>query len=288
MEWNDLKIILAIGRTGTLSAAAKKLGVAHSTIFRRINLIESNNAIRFFERHSHGYDATEAGDQAIQTAKRMEAEMLDLNLKILGKDLTLQGNIRITAPIGISVKSLGSHLYEFCQINPNIQIDLIVTCATLSLSKFETEIALRVTNDPPKDCIGRRICDFSTTLYANQNYLDQHHNFQLQDYDYLLASDIMDWLPKSIARDKINVKFTSDNILNILEMTKRGLGVAPLPCFLGDHEKDLVRLIDPPKELNQGLWLLFHSDLRKTARIKQLFDFIFNALAQQKELFSGR
>ncbi len=288
MEWDDLKIILAISRAGTLSAAAKQLKLNHSTVFRRINLIEKNNSVRFFERLHYGYEATEAGNQAIQVAENMEAEMFNLNRKILGKDLTLQGKVRITAPVGVSIKILGTHLYNFYQENPDIQIDLIATCNTLSLSKMEAEIALRVTNSPPENSIGRRICGFNTTLYANQNYLDKHSNYKLQEYDYLFSNDMMGWLPKSIAKKQLNIKFTSDNVLSVLDMAEQGLGVAPLPCFLGDATESLVRLMDPPRELNKGLWLLTHSDLRKTARVRHLINFMFDALKHQEALFFGK
>jgi len=292
MEWSDLKIILAICRTGSLSAAARILELNHSTIFRRINNIEKKMGVRFFERLPQGYAMTEAGEAAMSAAERIEIDVLGLTREIQGKDLRLQGTIRVTAPAGISLTLLGPHLAQFCKTHPDIHIDLIATSHTLELSRREVDLAIRVTKKPPDTSIGRRICNFKTSIYATRPYLNKHKNISLDQHNWLMTDDQMEWLPASIRKNKekanINVVYSSNNILAVLNAAKEGLGIAPLPCFIGDSEKKLHRVIEPPEELTSELWVLTHSDLRNTARVRALLTFLHNAFSKQKDLLEGQ
>ena len=292
MEWSDLKIILAICRSGSLSGAARILDLNHSTVFRRINTIEDMMGVRFFERLPQGYVMTEAGEAAMHAAERIETDVLGLTREILGKDLSLQGTVRVTAPLGISQTLLGPHLARFCKTHPDIHIDLIATSNTLELSRREADLAIRVTRNPPDTSIGRRVCDFRSCIYATRAYLARHNNYSLDDYEWLMTDDQMDWLPSSIRknREQLRLKtvFSSNNVLTVMNATKEGLGVASLPCFIGDREKKLVRIIEPPEELTSELWVLTHSDLRYTARVRALLTFIHDAFREQADLFEGK
>lgn len=97
-DWNDLAVILAVCRSGSLSGAARILGHNHSTVFRKINAIEEKTGVRFFERLPHGYVMTEAGQTAMRYAERIESEVHALGREVLGQDLQLRGNIRVTSP----------------------------------------------------------------------------------------------------------------------------------------------------------------------------------------------
>jgi len=292
MEWSDLKIILAICRTGSLSAAARILELNHSTIFRRINNIEKNMGVRFFERLPQGYAMTEAGEAAMKAAERIEIDVLGLTREIQGKDLRLQGTIHVTAPAGISLTLLGPHLARFCKTHPDIHINLTATSHTLELSRREVDLAIRVTKKPPDTSIGRRICNFKTSIYATRSYLNKHKNTGLDEHNWLLTDDQMEWLPASIRKnkekEKIKVVYSSNNILAVLNAAKEGLGIAPLPCFIGDSERKLHRVIDPPEELTSELWVLTHSDLRNTARVRALLTFLHMAFSEQKDLLEGQ
>ncbi len=248
--------------------------------------------VRFFERFPHGYVMTEAGEAAMLAAERIEIDVLDLTREIQGKDLSLQGTIRITAPAGISLNLLMPHLAKFCKIHRDIHIDLIATSHTLELSRSEADLAIRVTKNPPDTSIGRKICDFRSCIYASRQYLNSHTNYQLDEYDWCLTEDQMNWLPVALRKKKeqkkIRMVFTSNNVLTVMNAAKEGLGVAPLPCFIGDREKKLVRVIDPPEELTSELWVLTHSDLRNTARVRTLLTFIYDEFNELKDLIEGR
>lgn len=292
MEWSDLRIILAICRTGSLSAAARLLELNHSTVFRRINIIEDKMGVRFFDRLPHGYLMTEAGEAAMRTAERVELDVHSLTREILGKDLSLQGTIRVTAPAGVSLTLLSSILAGFCKLHPDIHIDLIATSHTLELSRREADVAIRVTRKPPDTSIGRRICDFKSTIYASRSYLNKYKQDSLDAYHWLITDDQMDWLPVNVLNKKkqsaLKIVFSSNNILSVKDGVKEGLGVATLPCFIGDKEKKLVRLMPPIDELTSELWVLTHSDLRNTARVRALLTYIYDSLLTQTKLFEGK
>jgi DNA-binding transcriptional LysR family regulator len=291
MEWSDLKIVLAICRSGSLSGAARLLGINHSTVFRRINSIEKKMGVRFFERLPHGYVMTEAGESAMRAGERIDSEVIGLSREIQGQDQRLQGTIQVTAPLGISLILLGPHLAKFNKMHPDIHIDLIATSTTLELSRREADLALRVTKSPPDTSIGRRICDFRSCIYASRSYMKKHRDKELADHDWLITDDQMDWLPTSFRKNKdkarLNVKFSSNNVLAVMNAAREGLGVAPLPCFIGDKEKILVRVNEPLHELNSELWVLTHSDLRNTARVRALMNFLYESFKQQEAVLAG-
>lgn len=286
MDWNDLKLVLAICRAGTLSGAARALGVNHSTVFRRINAIERDLDVRLFDRQASGYVMTEAGEAVLRAAQSIDDQVHDLTRELLGRDLRLEGRLRITSPEGVAVRILTPLLGAFCAEHPGIRLDLISTSDPLELSRREADIAVRVTPKPPDNLIGRRICEFRFALYASRAYLKKHGGADLEDHLWVLTEESFEQLPpqlwKKRNRSAANVVFTSTSVMLTLEAVKLGIGVAPLPCFLGDEERGLVRMSEPLDELTMDLWILTHPDLRNTARVKALMRFLVDQFDKQQ------
>ena len=289
MNWDDLKIILAVCRAGSLSGAARDLGSSHSTVFRQINAIEKKFATRFFDRLPHGYEMTEAGEAVLRVASSIEEDIIGLTRDLHGKDLRLQGKIRLTAPEGVSHYLLPKHLVSFYRKHPDIQIDLIITSSPLELARQEADIALRVTSKPPESTIGRKICQFSSAMYASKSYLTRAKNLSPHNYDLIMCEDGVNWLTPSIWKNKAkpNIVFSTDSTLGVVNAAKTNMGAAMLPCFIGDQEKKLQRVTPPIKDLNSELWILTHSDLRQTARVRALMKHLYSSLSEQKALIEG-
>jgi len=291
MDWNDLNLVLAVCRSGTLSGAARALGVNHSTVFRRINAIEKSLGVRLFDRQPDGYAMTEAGEVVARTARRIADEVDTLDRQLLGRDLRLEGLLRVTSPQGIALKILNERLSAFCVRHPGIQMDLVITSDALKLSRREADIAVRVTRQPPDNLIGRRICKFRFAMYASRKYLRQHGDEPLEEHQWILTDDGFDQLPPALWKRKAHgaarVVFASNSTIATIDAAKRGLGVAPLPCFIGDGEAGLSRLGDPPEELTRDLWVLTHPDLRNTARVKALMADLVDALEAARSSFEG-
>lgn len=291
MDWEDLNIILAVGRAGSLSGAAERLGVNHSTVFRRVNTIEKKLRVRFFERLPSGYILTQAGEMAFRTAEQIDTQVLELSRELMGKDLRLQGKIRITAPEGLSVKLLDPILASFCKQHPAIQIELITTGQTLQLARREADLAIRVTNNPPETSIGRKVSDFGFGIYATKSYLKKHPERDLASMDWIVTEDSRDWFSaafwKKLGQPRARIVFNSNSTMAVFNAAKQSLGVAPLPCFMGDTEKKLERVIDLLPQMRLQLWLLTHPDLRHTVRIKALMQFLITELSKKEALLSG-
>lgn len=291
MDWNDLKVILAIGRAGTLAGAARVLELNHSTVFRRVNDIEKKLGVRFFERLAQGYVLTEAGVMAMRAAEQIDNEVHSLTRELIGKDLRLQGSIRVTAPEGVSLKLLSPHLTKFCKMHPDIRIDLIVTGSTLQLAQREADLAIRVTTKPPDTTIGKRVCRFRFGVYATSAYMKKRKAKSMDVFTWIMTEDSRDWFANRVWKKYVQpgaqIKFTSNSTMAVVSAVKEGLGVAMLPCFLGDSESKLIRVIEPQEEMSLELWLLMHPDLRHTARVKALMQYLYDCLLLQKNLIEG-
>lgn len=291
--WDDLRMVLAVCREGTLSGAARLLGVNHSTVFRRVNALEEKLGVRLFERLPDGYAMTEAGESVRVAAERIEHEVLGLSRQLVGGDLNLQGTLRVTAPDALALKLLTPLLRRFALRYPDIRVELALANDYLNLTRREADVAVRATNTPPESAIGRRLCALATTIYAAPACLAADAKaLRPERLDWLMPDDELILLPASKWLKKnypgARVRYRSNSLLALFEAAKCGLGAAPLPCFLADPETDLRRLMAPPQALHSELWLLSHPDLRRTARVRVLMDFLAEAIEAQRDLIEGR
>lgn len=288
MDWDDLRGVLAIGREGSLSGAAKVLGTSHSTVFRQINAIEKKLSTRFFNRLSHGYEMTEAGETVLNRAASIEEDILDLERELKSKDLRLKGSIRLTAPEGLSYYLLIPHLASFYRKHPDIQIDLIISPNDLLLSQYQADIAVRTTKKPPLNCIGKKVCDFNIAIYATESYLSKVKDLDFSQYDYLQINNGVNWFPPPhwTADAPPNIVFKSDSVLSVTRAANEGIGAAILPCLIGEKEPLLESVARPFKSASE-LWILTHADLRQTARVKTLMNHLYECLSEESELIEG-
>lgn len=291
LEWNDVAVLLAICRAGSLGGAARTMGLTHSTVFRRLNAIEEKSGVRFFERLPHGYVMTESGEAAKRFGERMEADMYALGREILGRDMRLQGKIRMTAPEGLATALLSPVLTAFQREHPDVSVELIVTSLSLDLAQREADLALRVTNSPPDTSLGRKICDFGNDIYASPDYLERRRETPLSEHDWIMSAGSADWIIskvwKSRSRAEERIVMSSNALPAVLGAARAGLGVVTLPSFLGDPDPALEAVPHQLRGLKLELWLLTHPDLRHTARVKALMAHVHSALVKQSGLLGG-
>jgi molybdate transport repressor ModE-like protein len=193
MEWDDLRVVLAVGRQGSLSGAARDLSINHSTVFRRINAIEEKLGLRLFERLPTGYILTEAGESMVASAERIEAEIYGLSRQLVGGDMRLSGLLRVTAPDALALKVLMPHFARFCLIYPDIRFELSIDNSFLDLSMREADVAIRSTTNPPEWNVGRRLCNLDTTVYGSTKYLAEHSGASLDDHRWLMPREDQGW-----------------------------------------------------------------------------------------------
>jgi DNA-binding transcriptional LysR family regulator len=280
-DWNDLRLVLTVARSGSLRGAAEALGIDHSTAYRRLQGIEAELGLSLFERSGGHYRATETGDRVALAAERIEAETLALERDITGRDTRLSGRLRLTASETLAYRVLPQLLAEFHRRHPGIRVELIIDNRQLDLARREADVALRATRPRELTLYGRKIADIEWTIYGSGRYLESRgapgslgdcagHDFI--GWDEGADTAAAHWLVEAVPETAI--VFRSSSLINQLGAAAAGMGLAVLPCYLADAEPAVHRVPPPIAPLTRELWLISHQDLRQTARIRAFFDFI--------------
>lgn len=288
-DWNDLRLFLAVARAGTLSGAARALGINHSTVFRRITAFEERLGVRLFDRLPNGYILTAPGEEMRDSVARIEEEIVALALKVTGQDQRPSGTIRITATDMLAVGVLPPHLAAFRADWPGIEIELLVSDTVLDLTRREADVALRVGNPVQDTLVGRRVGRLTFAVYASAE-LQAREEGDPEQSDWVgygsshgpLSRNLTRWWPEMRQVCRTN------SITAAVAAAKAGMGLAALPCAIADCDAGLVRVAPFPEEFALDLWLLTHEDLRQTARIRAFLDFMAGALAADADLLEGR
>ena len=287
MNWDDMRLFLAVARTGSISGAAKQLDVQHSTVSRRLRKLEDKLGARLMERKKSGYELTLAGENVKQAAHRMETEMLHVDGAVLGKDANLVGPLKVTAINNMASTVLMPMFAKFSQEFPQVDLNIVVSNVDSSLSQREADVAIRLTNTPTDTLIGKRLVTVASTIYGSREYLEQlrETNGEPKWIGVECCSFHKSWTKQACGEQPHN--FVSDDTLLTLSAIKQGVGVSYLPCFMGDSAPELERYCEPDAAHNLGLWILLHPDLKHTARVLAFRDHILKSIEDEKDLFEG-
>jgi len=297
-DWNELRLVLAIQRGGSLNAASEALGIDHSTAYRRLKALETQLGARLFERLPGGvYQPTEAGARIAAGAERMEDEFLALGRDVVGGDHRLSGRLRVTSSETLAYSQLTTHLAAFRFAHPGIVVELSIENRVLSLSRREADIALRPVRPKEGELWGKKLAGVAWAWYAAPSYVADagglRRNWKPDDHALIgwdeTASGIRaaQWL--ALNASPSSFVYRTNSLVNQLTAARAGIGLALLPCYLGDGDIGVTRVAaNPVAELEGELWIVTHADLRKTARVRAFFDVVGEGLAQQRDLFEGK
>jgi len=288
MNWDDLRLFLAVARSGSISGAAKQMGVQHSTISRRMRQLEEKLGARLIERKTGGYELTLAGQDVKEAANKIEREVLAVDGSLLGKDKTLVGSLRVTALNNMASTVLMPFFARFSEMHPNVDLHIMVSNMDASLSQREADVAIRLTNSPTETLIGKRIVTVASTIYGSQAYLEKMRS-QGSEPKWIgveCCGFHKTWTKQACDEDLHN--FVSDDTLLTHSAIREGLGISILPCFMGDSDPLLKRYKEPDPTYNLGLWILLHPDLKRTARVLAFRDHMISTINDKKDLFEGK
>jgi len=287
MNWDDLKLFLAVARTGSISGAAKELDVQHSTVSRRIRQFEEKLGARLIERKKKGYELTPAGKKVKQSAELIEVEILNIDGSILGEDTLLTGPLRVTAINNMASSVLMPMFADFSKQYPDIDLHIIVSNTDASLPEREADIAIRLTNTPTDTLIGKKMLTVASAIYGQKAYLaDMKKQHKEPEWIGVTCCQFHKSWTKQYSPNLAH-NFYSDDTLLTLSAIKQGLGISYLPCFMGDSAPELERFSDPDPAHNLGLWILLHPDLKRTARVLAFRNHMIQSIRQQQGLFEG-
>jgi len=285
MNWDDLRFFLAVARSASLSEAGRKLGVSQPTVSRRLAAMETRMGVGLIERTDRGHGLSAAGSDILAAAEHVEAEISGIGRRVYGRDSALSGTLRITCTEVMANRYLTAKLAGFVAANPGIDLNLICTLQHLSLSRREADVAVRITGRPPETMVGRRLAGVAVGVYGAAG-----GDPDVEDADWI------GWEDETYNRMMIAARFPAarirhrtDHMPTIAAMARAGLGLVVLPCYVGDTDPGLCRVVPEPADDHiMDLWVLTHPDLRAAARVRAVTEFIADCVTAARDLFEGR
>jgi DNA-binding transcriptional LysR family regulator len=287
MNWDDLKVVLAVSRCGTLSGAAVQLKIQHTTVSRRIKSLEKKLGTNLVRRNKGVYELTKAGIKIRDAALKIETEITSIDGTVIEKDAPLSGPLRVTTINSMASSILMPMFSAFSKKHPLIELHIMVSNTTASLTNREADIAIRLSNSPAEMLIGKRVLTVSSTLYGSTDYLaEQRRNGNDLNWLGVTCCGFHKSWTRESCTERVH-QFNCDDALLTVAALREGLGISYLPCFTGDTEPLLERYCDPDEKFDLGLWVLIHPESKSNARILAFRDFITTAIEEQHDLFVG-
>lgn len=282
MDWDDLRTFLAIARHGTLSAAARALGVTQPTMGRRLAAMEARTGAKLLQRLPGRYALTPLGESVLGNAERIEAEALAAERVITGRDFALEGLVRLTTVDTLAARIVAPALAELQRRNPGIVVELVPDTRSLSLSRREADIALRMSRFEGREVAARRVGAVAMGLYATPDWQDRIRQGKvrlvtvLDDQAHLPEAK---WLRETFP--EALVSFSSNSREVQLWAAKAGAGVAALARYRADAEPGLVKICANRPDLVRDVWLGVHLDMRHMPRVRAVMDAVTTQLKKQ-------
>jgi len=282
VNWDNLRYVLVVAEKGSIAAAARELGVNRTTVLRRINTFQENLNCRIFERSDSGYILTPEAEKMIDAAREVENTLFNMQRQIAGRELRLEGELRITTTDTLMVSLIGPHLASFHRKHPHIEVDVVMTNNILDLKRRDADIAIRPTLSIEQPLIGRRVADIHFSIYASPQYFEHTRGSDLFDHKWigfdtsLQSTQPGKWLETHVRRE--NICMRADSFIALKVAAENNMGMALLPHYLGDASDLLQRDPMPLEVLNTGLWLLTHPDLTRSAKVNAFMDHFYEAL----------
>lgn len=285
-DWDDYRLILALARSGTLRAAAGELGMTHTTVSRRLAMIEDVRG-KVFEKHPAGYRPTSLGDALIDVAGRMESLTQAGSRYERAVEQELAGVVTLSLPDPVAQYLVLEDLFELAELYPKIDLRINSSVNLVDLDRLEADVVVRGTEQPPDHLVGRRLFPNRITYYANRDYLASTSADKLRWIAPSASGASPDWLESSPYPDA-PVAFLCDDIVTRHHALVQGMGLARGACFMADPEPCLVRLTDQQPIRQYDFWVLTHPDLRHTPRVRAVMEFMVRAMKSKEDLVQGR
>lgn len=294
-NWDDLKHLLAVARTGTTLGAARELGTSQPTVVRRIAALEEATGVNLFDRGHSGYALTEAGRQILPLAQRVNADVLALADALTARRRSAPGVIRLTVPELLN-DLIFPALCAFQRDFPKVQVQLLLADRRLDLARGEADVALRAGDAPDAENLYvRRMPDGGWTAYVSQGYAATagvpRTPAELNRHVLIAGEGSVDQLlpMKWLAREAPGavVAWRCNSLTNVQAAIRAGLGVSMLPCCAGGSDPELVACFSPPEEITRPVWLITRRELARLPHVRALLEAITLHMQAHEVLLAG-
>ncbi|WP_408080173.1 LysR family transcriptional regulator [Sphingomonas plantiphila] len=292
MDWSDLPIFLAIARTGQLAKAAQSLQIDATTAGRRLRRLEQAIGERLFEQGADGQSLTPAGERLLTHARAMERAAAAIGERDPGGPV--RGTVRASVSEGFGTWFVSRHLGTLAEAHPGLSVDLVASSGFLNPTRRETDVAVLLARPRRGPLLTRKLADYGLRLYAARSYLAMHAGLATPDQlrDHRLIGYVPDILyaPELRYLDEIpgapSPQLRSSSINAQHRMAAEGAGIAVLPCFIGDADPDLVRVL-PDIAIRRSFWLVTHEETRHFAPVAAFVDWLGELVARHRAELAG-
>lgn len=283
MDWEDVRYFVAVARAGTATGAARAVNASPSTVIKRIGDLEKALGHLLFDRSRAGYALTEFGQAVLGRAEPFELAAHDIVRLAEGAPTRPTGRVRVSTTESLATWWLVPRLSAFQERHPGLNVELLAGSEVLSLTRRETDIALRLARPEGGDLLVRRVGDVGFAGYQRRG---GGENGWLCFHEQPAQSAIARF-PESRLKGREPVLRASDFATHQVA-ARAGLGCALLPCFMGEIDPDLERVTPGAPELVLGLWLVVHRDLRSNPRVKAMIDFLVDLTHSTRQELAGK
>jgi DNA-binding transcriptional LysR family regulator len=293
MNWDDVRVFLAVARAGQILGAARRLGLNHATVSRRIGALEDALGAKLFRRLTTGSELTPAGERFLGVAERMEADMIAVRSELAGGDEAISGTVRIGAPDGFGVAFLAARLGALTARHAELKIQLVPVPRSFSLSRREADIAITTERPSEGRLVAHKLVDYSLGLYASRAYAAA--NGLPATPAELSRHRLVGYVPDLVFSPSLayaqefspdwDAGFAISSALGQVEAVRAGAGIGNLHAFIARTVPELVP-VGAAKPIRRAYWLVYHESVRPLMRVQAAAAFITQAVDREKQLFA--
>jgi DNA-binding transcriptional LysR family regulator len=300
-NWDHLRYFLAVARTGTLSAAAGRLGTEHTTVARHIQALEDELSSRLFHKSNSGYGLTDAGERLLAGAEAIESAYVFAKAAASSEGQPISGKVRIGAPDGFGSIFLAPRVRALTDRHPRLEIEILVTATAFSLLKREADIAIGLSRPEQMRVVSRRLTDFRIYVYASRAYLKEALPIvvieDLKKHPFIGFVDALGFASElhysatvkfdysdAIGAD-VDRRIRSTSLLAQLHATLSGSGLCMLPAYLASNYPELVPLLPEQVSVTRSFHMHIHEDHRSAAHVREVAAFISAEVERNHSLF---
>ena len=280
LSWDDFVYVKAIADSKSLVGAAQSLGVDHSTVWRRLKQIENDLRSRLFNRSKSGYTLTPCGEDMVRLADGIAEDITAFERRTAGQDVRPSGELRITTNDMVLLHLLTDVLAGFRRAYPEITLDIIVSNTLLNLSKRDADVAIRATYQETRSLTGRCISPIAWAVFGANSFDGMRFDLLTDPVRHTWVAFADDTALARPARwlnehgvDESRIVYKVNTLLGIAEAVANKIGLALLPCYIGEATPGIARLSPPLPELEGQLWIVVHPDLKRSGRVGAFLDF---------------
>lgn len=294
LNWDDMRVFLAVARRGNLSAAARKLKVTQPTVGRRLRALEETLDVRLFDRLPDGFVPTTAGQELIPLAEEMERTAEALQRRQASLADGVNGTVRLSVT-ELTAQFLADRITDLQARLPDIEFEIAVSHLYANLSKREADLVLRECLPDQAGLIARKLADFRYAVYGAAGYV-RDNPVAMTDGRYRECTWVgfdeehayftqQKWLDQTLGNGMATVRVNNGALLHSVVRNGAGLGV--LPCFIGDRDHDLVRVTPPLADVKSAKHIIVHPDLRRVPSVRAVMDELIDLFKREGPLLLG-